>query len=56
MIFGRFWWPDGTELDRLIVGESRGVEHPGYGKVLGERPERDAGREPGGASEHLDES
>jgi hypothetical protein len=46
----------GADLDRLVVGESRGIEHPGRGEVLRERLKRDAGREPGGASEHLDES
>jgi hypothetical protein len=45
----------GSELDRLVLGESRGVEHPGRGEVLGECLKRDASRQPWGASEHLDE-
>jgi hypothetical protein len=40
----------------LIVAESRGVEHPRSCEVLGECIERDASRQPWGASEHLDES
>ena len=46
----------GSELDGLVVGESRGVEHPGRGQVLGECLERDASRQPWRASEHLDQS
>ena len=46
----------GSELDRLVVGESGRVEHTGRGEVLGECLERDASGQPGGASEHLDES
>jgi hypothetical protein len=46
----------GPELDRLIVGQGRGVEHASRREVLGECLERDASRQPWSASEHLDES
>jgi hypothetical protein len=46
----------GPELDRLVAGQSRRVDHSGRGEVLGECLERDASRQPWSASEHLDES
>ena len=46
----------GPKLNRLVVGEGRGVQDTGSGEVLSEDLERDSGREPRGAPEHLDES
>jgi hypothetical protein len=46
----------GPELDRLVIGESSRIEHAGRREVLSECLERDAGRQPWGAPEHLDES
>jgi hypothetical protein len=46
----------GPELDCLVVGQSRRVDHPGRGEVLGECLKGDAGWQSWGASEHLDES